>query len=60
MPTYRYNCAICGQQDIVQSIHDEALTECPQCHILDFKKVYGKVGIQFKGSGFYSTDTRGK
>lgn len=60
MPTYRYECMECGQQDIVQSIHDDTLTACPRCDRIDFKKVYGNVGIQFKGSGFYSTDTRGK
>ena len=59
MPTYTYACVNCGVQDISQSIHDDALTSCPKCSTIEFKKVYGKVGLQFKGSGFYSTDSKG-
>jgi predicted nucleic acid-binding Zn ribbon protein len=39
----------------VQSFTDDALTECPQCHG-PLRKVFGNVGISFKGSGFYKTD----
>lgn len=57
MPTYEYRCADCGKTfDIVQSFTDDALTTCPECggHL---KKVFGSVGISFKGSGFYVNDS---
>lgn len=59
MPVYTYSCVNCGLQEISQSIHDSTLISCPICYTMDFKKIYGKVGIQFKGSGFYSTDSKG-
>lgn len=59
MPTYEYRCKSCDHQfDIVQSFADDALTECPSCHEETLKKVFGNVGITFKGSGFYKTDSR--
>lgn len=59
MPTYEYRCKNCGHEfDIVQSFSDDALTECPSCHEQTLKKVFGNVGITFKGSGFYKTDSR--
>jgi putative FmdB family regulatory protein len=59
MPTYEYKCKSCGHQfDIVQAFTDDALTECPSCHEATLKKVFGNVGITFKGSGFYKTDSR--
>jgi len=59
MPTYEYRCKSCAHQfDIVQSFTDDALTECPSCHEASLKKVFGNVGITFKGSGFYKTDSR--
>lgn len=59
MPTYEYRCKSCGHQfDIVQSFSDDALTECPSCGEATLKKVFGNVGITFKGSGFYKTDSR--
>ena len=60
MPTYTYSCAECGPMDFYQSIDDKAFTNCPRCDSVFFKKVYGNVGVQFKGKGFYSTDSRGK
>jgi putative FmdB family regulatory protein len=58
MPTYEYRCKDCGHTfDAYQSFTDDALTECPQCGGL-VKKVFGNVGIAFKGSGFYKTDSR--
>jgi len=58
MPTYEYRCKDCGHQfDAVQSFTDDALTECPSCGG-PLKKVFGNVGIAFKGSGFYKTDSR--
>jgi putative FmdB family regulatory protein len=58
LPTYEYACKACGHRlDAVQSFTDEPLTECPECGGL-LRKVYGAVGIAFKGSGFYKTDSR--
>lgn len=59
MPTYEYRCKSCGHQfDIVQAFTDDALTDCPACGAAALKKVFGNVGITFKGSGFYKTDSR--
>jgi putative FmdB family regulatory protein len=58
MPTYTYSCNMCGHMDINQSINDNTVAICPTCKSEEFKKVFGKVGIAFKGSGFYSTDSR--
>jgi putative FmdB family regulatory protein len=59
MPTYEYSCTECGHTfEIVQSFSDDALTECRECRGA-LRKVFGSVGIVFKGSGFYKTDTRG-
>ena len=59
MPTYQYRCKQCGHElEIVQSFSDEPLDTCPECQGA-LKKVYGNVGISFKGSGFYKTDSRG-
>lgn len=56
MPTYSYVCIKCEHAlDVQHSIHDESLKVCPECKG-ELKKVFGKVGIAFKGSGFYSTD----
>lgn len=58
MPTYQYACTACNNQfDIVQKFSDDALTECPSC-AGDLRKVFSAVGIVFKGSGFYRTDSR--
>ncbi len=58
MPTYEYACRTCGQNlEIVQSFKDEALTDCPACGG-SLRKVFGSIGIAFKGSGFYKTDNR--
>lgn len=58
MPTYAYACTDCGHRfDIVQSFHDDALTECPECEGR-LRKVFNSVGVVFKGSGFYKTDSR--
>jgi putative FmdB family regulatory protein len=56
MPTYEYRCKECGHEfETVQSFTDAALTECPACHGA-LRKVFGAVGISFKGSGFYKND----
>ena len=58
MPTYEYACKSCGEHlEVVQSFKDDALTECPNCGG-DLKKVFGNIGIVFKGSGFYKNDSR--
>lgn len=58
MPTYQYVCTACDQPlEAVQSFSDAALTECPAC-AGRLRKVYGAVGVVFKGSGFYKTDSR--
>lgn len=58
MPTYEYRCDSCATNfDVVQSFHDDPLTECPTCGS-PVRKVFGSVGIVFKGSGFYKTDSR--
>lgn len=59
MPTYQYTCNDCGQPlEVVQAFTDDALTECPSCGGT-LRKVYGAVGVVFKGSGFYRNDSRG-
>ena len=58
VPTYEYRCDSCAQNfDVVQSFTDDPLTECPTCGS-PVRKVFGSVGIVFKGSGFYKTDSR--
>ena len=58
MPTYEYRCKACDHEfEVVQPFTDDALTECPECEG-PLKKVFGNVGITFKGSGFYKTDSR--
>jgi len=58
VPTYEYRCDNCAKNfDVVQSFTDDPLTECPTCGS-PVRKVFGSVGIVFKGSGFYKTDSR--
>jgi putative FmdB family regulatory protein len=60
VPTYQYACTECGHGfEAVQSFSDDALTDCPQC-TGRLRKVFNSVGIVFKGSGFYRTDSREK
>ena len=60
MPTYEYACTECGDRtEVVQSISDAPLTTCTVCGGA-LRKVFSPVGIVFKGSGFYRTDSRGK
>ena len=59
MPTYEYACKQCAEHlEVVQKFTDDALTTCPSCGGT-LRKVFGAVGISFKGSGFYKTDSRG-
>jgi putative FmdB family regulatory protein len=60
MPTYQYACMNddCGNQfELVQSFTDPAASECPVCEG-PVRKVFSAVGVVFKGSGFYRTDSR--
>jgi putative FmdB family regulatory protein len=58
MPTYEYRCRDCRHElEAQQSFSDPALTECPSCGGT-LKKKFSSVGISFKGSGFYKTDSR--
>jgi putative FmdB family regulatory protein len=58
VPTYQYACTECGDRtEVVQRFTDDALTTCATCGG-KLRKVYSPVGIVFKGSGFYRTDSR--
>lgn len=58
MPTYAYACTECEHRfEIVQSFVDDSLTECPKCDGR-LRKLFNAVGVVFKGSGFYRTDSR--
>ena len=58
MPTYQYACTECGHAfEQFQSFTDDALTVCPECEGR-LRKVFNAVGVVFKGSGFYRTDSR--
>jgi putative FmdB family regulatory protein len=58
LPTYQYVCTACDEPlEAVQAFTDPALTECPSCGGR-LRKVFTSVGVVFKGSGFYRTDSR--
>ncbi|WP_395310142.1 FmdB family zinc ribbon protein [Mycobacterium sp. AMU20-3851] len=58
MPTYSYACTECDNRfDEVQAFSDDALTTCPKCSGR-LRKLFGSVGVVFKGSGFYRNDSR--
>ena len=58
MPTYQYACTECGHAfEQFQSFSEDALTVCPACSG-KLRKLYNAVGVVFKGSGFYRTDSR--
>jgi putative FmdB family regulatory protein len=58
VPTYQYACTACGEQhEAVQSFTDAPLADCPACGGR-LRKVFSAVGVVFKGSGFYKTDSR--
>lgn len=58
MPNYDYQCSECGhKEEILQKMTEAPLTVCPECHQSSFKRKIGMgIGLQFQGSGFYSTD----
>jgi len=58
VPTYQYTCTDCGEPvEAVQKFTDDPLTVCAVCGGR-LRKVFSPVGIVFKGSGFYRTDSR--
>ena len=60
MPTYQYACTNPEGKhefEVVQSFSDAPVSECLECSA-PVRKVYGSVGVVFKGSGFYRTDSR--
>ncbi|WP_369052502.1 FmdB family zinc ribbon protein [Kineococcus terrestris] len=58
MPTYAYACQECQHSfEVRQSFSDDALTDCPECSGR-LRKLFNSVGVVFKGSGFYRTDSR--
>jgi putative FmdB family regulatory protein len=58
MPTYQYACTECGERlEVVQKFTDDPLTVCPACEGR-LRKLFSPVGVVFKGSGFYKTDSR--
>ena len=58
MPTYQYACTACGHRfEAVQAFTDASLSECPEC-TGRLRKLFGSVGVVFKGSGFYRNDSR--
>jgi putative FmdB family regulatory protein len=58
VPTYSYECTQCADRfDAVQAFTDDALTTCEKCSGR-LRKLFGSVGVVFKGSGFYRTDSR--
>jgi putative FmdB family regulatory protein len=60
VPTYQYACTECGHElEAVQKFSDDPLTQCPACKG-KLRKVFSAVGVVFKGSGFYRTDSRAK
>jgi putative FmdB family regulatory protein len=58
VPTYSYACTECASRfDVVQAFSDDALTTCENCSGR-LRKLFGNVGVVFKGSGFYRNDSR--
>jgi putative FmdB family regulatory protein len=61
VPTYSYRCANCDFAfDQHQAFTDDSLTLCPNCGEAQLRKVFNAIGVSFKGSGFYRTDSRAK
>ena len=61
MPIYEYECAHCGHTlEKLQKISDPPLTECPQCHQHELRKLVSAAAFHLKGSGWYATDFKDK
>lgn len=60
MPTYDYECLTCGHVfEAFQMMSDEPLKTCPKCEGEVRRMIAGGLGVIFKGSGFYVTDSKG-
>lgn len=60
MPTYQYACNTCAHEfEVFQTFEEASLTHCPECNG-EVRKIYSAVGVVFKGSGFYKTDSVSK
>ena len=60
MPTYSYRCDACDHHfEAVQRFSDEPIRECPNCGGA-VRRLIHPVGVVFKGSGWYVTDSRPK
>jgi putative FmdB family regulatory protein len=58
VPTYQYACSACHHEfEVFQAFSASSLTHCPECNG-ELRKVYSAVGVVFKGSGFYKTDSK--
>ena len=59
MPTYAYSCKSCSHAFEMQlSFSDKDPVSCPECGG-QIRKLFGNLGVSFKGSGFYRTDSAG-
>lgn len=59
MPTYQYACRACEHRfEAFQGFHEDQLRDCPVCESGELRKLFGSVGVVFKGSGFYRNDSR--
>lgn len=59
MPTYEYECGTCGHRfERLQRMSDAPVKRCPECGKSVKRLIGGGIGIIFKGSGFYVTDSR--
>ncbi len=58
MPTYEYECGTCGTFEQFQRITEDPLSDCPRCGSAVRRLISSGTSIIFKGSGFYSTDSR--
>jgi len=57
MPIYEYRCQACGHEfEKLQKISDPVITECPECHQAEVKKLVSAAGFRLKGGGWYETD----
>ncbi|MBM3690408.1 MAG: FmdB family transcriptional regulator [Actinobacteria bacterium] len=60
MPTYQYQCTTCNHTfEVIQSFNNSTVPNCPECKG-ETKKIFGGIGVLFKGPGFYKTDSRPK
>jgi putative FmdB family regulatory protein len=60
MPTYAYECKDCGHTfEVQQSFSDKPVETCQECGG-SVRKLFGNLGVTFKGSGFYRTDSAAK